>query len=173
MDPRKVSWMRPWTVPNTTVLYTEQELTEEQKAQARKNIGVGEGGSGGGSGGDGRGLKVIEAATIEELYNKIIALDNPVLFKVITDGSFTYNRHNGARVSASFAQTSTAGLITFEGMQCLAVSDYDFMDGASIMVVITFMDGNVLSLGYRYGNDVEQAGNLDFSKVTKFTAYYF
>lgn len=47
MDPRKVSWMRPWTVPNTTVLYTEQELTEEQQAQARKNIGVGEGGGGG------------------------------------------------------------------------------------------------------------------------------
>ena len=33
-------WRRPWTLPTTEVLYTEQDLTPEEKAQARTNIGA-------------------------------------------------------------------------------------------------------------------------------------
>lgn len=132
------------------------------------------GGSSGGGGADGRGLKVLEAATIEELYNKVLALDNPVLFKVTTDNSFNFHRDNGALTTGSFTLGSSAAIITAFDLQILAITDYDYENDRAIRGLVA-RNGDEVSLVITIENDtkVENCGFADLSNVTKFTAYYF
>lgn len=120
--------------------------------------------------GGGGGLKTLEAATIGELYDQITALDNPVLFRVTTDGSFSFYRSNGAKNEASFTSASLAGLTMIQGVLSLNITDYDFVNSCNIRTIITSMDGNLYVAGVR---ESETIHDFDFSNVTKFTAYYF
>lgn len=122
---------------------------------------------GGGGGADGRGLKVIEAATIEELYNKILALDNPVLFKVKTDG---YVKLTGGALPGVDHESGTdmydIRVDTYGGVSCLVFNYVSASASYEFFWEKEFKEGT-------YSGKPGEWFPLDFSQVTKFTVYYF
>lgn len=119
-------------------------------------------------GDDGRGLKILEATTIEELYNKFIALDNPVAFKLITDGTFSYETAS----SSGEIGIEDGDIVLYTNNMTLVLSEYGVIKGGGFGIGY---DGETLG-GEQYNfmdNSWEEFTTLDFSNITKFTVYYF
>lgn len=129
------------------------------------------GGTGGGGGSDGRGLKVIEAATIEELYNKVVALDNPVIFTITSDGRIEYDFDNGSGY-IDFSGYVKCRVLDFGGGYGLTIEEFspNAIGSAGI-----FCDGEIVE--GEWFNIMENASyeltTIDMSGITKFTLYYF
>lgn len=127
------------------------------------------GGSSGGGGSDGRGLKTIEAATIEELYNKLVALDKPVLFKLETEGHIQLEIPLGGQTVLRKVGSTV--------LDCIL----EYADGMTILTIVHMYPTGYFKLQYVQEYGCMGTDNLcngeyypaNFSDVTKFTAYYF
>lgn len=124
---------------------------------------------GGGSGG--RGLKTIEAATIEELHNKIMALDNPVLFRVTTDGYIAFSLDPGSgghRFSNATAYTTTE-----DNRFVVTINELDASGRGAILDCV--LENGEFFWDFYYFQDFKPVDvfDIDLSSVTKFTVYYF
>lgn len=143
-------------------------LPDNLETTLLKAIAEKAGGSGGG-GADGRGLKTLEAATIEELYNKLVALDKPVLFKVETEGYIQLEVPLGGQTVLRKAGSTV--------LDCIL----EHADGMTILTIVHIYPTGYFELQYvqeygGMGTDNFSNGEYypaNFSDVTKFTAYYF
>lgn len=119
----------------------------------------------------GRGLKVLEVTTIEELYSKVIVLDNPVFFKLFSDefkttvdlgDSMTENGTN-------YFTNADVAMERIDGVTVLYISQLDVGAYAGSQIV-TIGTETIYNVSYPTGQYYE--GMVDTSN-TKFTLYYF
>ena len=128
--------------------------------------------AGGSSVGDGgRTLKSFDAQTFKEIYDTLLALDNPVVFRVTTNGGLIEFDGDGAGGQTELFNNTTR-IVEVEGMKALVITEWCPTTGTS--ETYGYDGENLFVESYSVkDNETITADTLDFSNVKKFTVYYF